>query len=355
MALRLHGTTYYAYFIRWERDGEVLRKRQVERSLATSDLDIARLLEQKLMEDARTASNEARATAKIDCILNGATIKKSLQVRRRLKLSDAINRAERYAPVGFTAQKLWKRFVRESGCTYMDEVTPERALSYLENRYEGGKMYNNARSALNGVFKLLLVDAGLESSPFDRVHTRRVHSANQRPFTEDEYRRILSVAPSPWKEAVQIAWHTGMREKDVFTLKWSEIHGDLIRKLPAKTARFRREVVIPIHPDLQKLLDSLPRHGERVLGAWPYRNKTKSFTTAFSGILRDAGIEPDKDTRLCFNCIRNSFITRCDAAGIPRHAIRGIVGHVSDDMTDLYSHDEISARLIQKLPTISNS
>jgi hypothetical protein len=43
-------------------------------------------------------------------------------------------------------------------------------------------------------------------------------------------------------------------------------------------------------------------------------------------------------------------VSRLDAAGIPRHAIRGMVGHVSDDTTDLYSHDLTTARQILDLP-----
>jgi integrase len=207
------------------------------------------------------------------------------------------------------------------------------------------------KSALNNVFRLLLRDSGMERSPFDTLPSRRISSLSQRPFTREEYRRILAVAPSPWKEAVQIAWYTGLREKDVFTLKWSEISGDLIRKLPAKTARFRREVLIPIHPALQRVLDALPRNGERVLGAWAYKPNYIYFKRSFGKILADAGIEQESASgRVVFNSLRNSFISRCDAAGIPRHAIRGIVGHVSDSMTDLYSHDETSARLIQTLP-----
>jgi integrase len=351
MALRTHNGIYYAYFVQWERDGTELRRRRIERSLATSDREVARVLESKLMRDAKEKSREARAGAKIEAILTGGTVTKARPAPRRMKIRNAIERAERYVELGETAKKLWRRFERESGFVYMDELRPQDALNYLEKvAPNGGKYYNNTRSALNSIYRILLIDAGLNSSPFALVRSVRVSTLSQRPITREEYARILAVAPSPWREAAQIAWHTGMREKDVFTLKWSEIKGDLIRKLPAKTARFRREVLIPIHPDLQKILDSIPRKGERVLGAWKYDPNYIGFRSAFGKILRSAGIETESSSgRVTFNSFRNSFISRCDAAGIPRHAIRGIVGHVSDSMTDLYSHDETSARLIQNL------
>jgi integrase len=201
------------------------------------------------------------------------------------------------------------------------------------------------KSALNNVYKTLLLDSGMDSSPFERLPTRKASTLAQRPFTQEEYERLLANAKHPWKEAIQIAWWTGMRKKDVFQLRWSEITGDMIRKLPAKTARFRREVLIPIHPELQRLLDSIEHKGKFVLTC------TKNdYDRGFNELLKKCGIIEDESGTVNFNCLRNSFISRCDAAGIPRHAIRGIVGHVSDTQTDLYSHDETSARLIQTLP-----
>ena len=359
MALHRRGTQndYHAYFYAWERTETGLKRVRREVNLFTTDVYVARSLENTLMERNRKQSDEARAAAKIEAILTGNTVTviHAEPRRRRLKLTDALKRAERYREIGESAKKLWRRFEREAGVVYMDEVTPQRALAYLEKvSPNGGKYYNNARSALNGIFKLLLVETGLSQSPFEPIQPSRVSSLSQRPFTREEYARILDASPEPWRSAVQIAWYTGLREKDVFTLKWSEIKGDLIRKLPAKTARFRREVLIPIHPSLANVLKTLRKaHSSdgRVLGAWKYDPNYIGFRKAFGLILEKAGIPKEtREGRACFNSLRNSFISRCDAAGIPRHAIRGIVGHVSDDMTDLYSHDETSARLIQTLP-----
>ena len=356
MALRIRGKAgfYHAYYVAWERTSEGgLRRKHVEVNLGTTDRDVAKSLEVRLMNRARESSVEARASAKIEAILNGTTVSivHAEPRKRRVKVSEALDRAERYREIGATARKMWRRFERESGYTFLDEVTPTAALAYLQRiAPSGGKYYNNTRSALNGIFKLLLVDSGMDASPFDKLMPTRCSTLSQRPFTLEEYERIIAAAPSPWREAVQIAWFTGMREKDVFTLRWSEIRGDLIRKLPAKTARFKREVLIPIHPKLAELLKTIPRDGARVLGHWPYNPDYIGFRRAFGEILTRAGITETREGRVCFNSLRNSFISRCDAAGIPRHAIRGIVGHVSDKMTDLYSHDETSARLIQSLP-----
>lgn len=347
MALRIRGKAGYwhAYYVAWERTPDGLRRKHVEVNLGTRDRDVAKSLEVRLMRRAKESSAEARASAKIEAILTGGTVQIQRTVKRRLKIAAALERAARYHDFGITAQNYWKRFQRGIGCVYMDEVTPEIAFGYLDKLNLSGKSYNNMKCALNAVFKTLLLDSGMTSSPFDHLPIRKASTLAQRPFTREEYERLLAVAKSPWSEAMQIAWYTGLRKKDVFGLKWSEIHGDVIRKLPAKTARFRREVLIPIHPRLQAVLSGLKRKGEYLLTI------TKNdYDRGFNALLSRAGIVEDDSGTVNFNSFRNSFISRCDAAGIPRHAIRGIVGHVSDTQTDLYSHDETSARLIQTLP-----
>ena len=155
-----------------------------------------------------------------------------------------------------------------------------------------------------------------------------------------------------WKSASLIAWFTGLRQKDVFLLRWDQIDGDVLTTLPAKTARFGRAVRIPIHPQLAEALRKLPRRGDRVLGAWDYDPESISFRRLFGSLLRKLDIRDNLHGIVVFNSFRDSFITRCDAAGVPRHAIRGIVGHTEDNTTDLYSHDLTSARQVQQLPRV---
>ena len=59
-----------------------------------------------------------------------------------------------------------------------------------------------------------------------------------------------------------------------------------------------------------------------------------------------------KDGKASFHSLRATFITRCEEAGIPRSAIRGMVGHVSDVTTDNYSQDKVTPRLILNLPYV---
>lgn len=361
MALRKRGKAGYwhVYFdtIRETEDGP--RRVRTTINLGTTDKKAARSLESELMRKNREAIHRRRVQQILDVVGNCSEIPNNSiparHRRRRLLIADALDAAEKHREIGESTKKIWRKFEREINLRYMDQLTNEAAFDYLSDKCGGasGKRFNNVRSALNSVYKLTLLESGMDDSPFARIPQRRLQSKHQRPFTEEEFIRIYQAAPQPWKSAALIAWFTGLRQKDVFLLRWSDIEGDVLTTVPAKTSRFGRGVQIPIHPQLAAELQSLPHVDDRVLGAWPYTPNYIRFRRAFGEILDRLGIRDNQRGIVAFNSLRDSFVTRCDAAGIPRHAIRGIVGHVSDETTDLYSHDLTTARLVQGLPSVN--
>ena len=361
MALRKRGKAgfWHAYFdtIRETENGP--RRVRTTINLGTTDKKAARALESELMRKNREAIQRRRVQKLLDADGNSSEIpNNSIPVRvhrkRRLLVTDALEAAEKHREIGESTKKIWRKFERECKIKYMDQLTKEMAFDYLTEHCTGesGKRFNNVRSALNTVFKLTLLESGLDDSPLAKIPQRRLKPEHQRPFTEEEFVRIYEAAPQPWKSAALIAWFTGLREIDVFKLRWDKITDDVLETVPCKTARFGRGVRVPLHSQLIQELNTLPRVNERVLGAWPYKPNDVKFRTAFGDLLDDLGIKDNEQGIVKFNSFRNSFVTRCDEAGIPRHAIRGIVGHMSDKMTDLYSHDLTTARLVQGLPSV---
>lgn len=365
MALRKRGKKnfYHAYFrtVKTLEDGTLLRGMTTV-NLGTTDLQTAKALEAELMRKQKNIRIYQRAKAyqiRMEIAAGERpahdlpAVQQQKKKVKRLLIAEAMEVASQYRQFGVTAQRIWRSFTREIACRYMDQVTPEMALSYLTSRQgKSGKTYNNLKHTLNRIFTVTLLHSGMTESPFAKIPNRKLNAKHQRPLTEEEFLRLHAAAPEPWKSAVMIAWWTGLREKDVFTLEWDEIVGDVIVTKPAKTARFGRSVRIPIHAQLQEYLMTIPRSGIRILGAWTYSPSNSAWRKTFSNLLHELGIESSAQGIVNFNSIRDSFVTRLDAAGLPRHAIRGLVGHVSDDQTDLYSHDLTSARLLQQLPSL---
>ena len=334
-------------------------------NLGTADLREARALEAELMRKNRAATLHQRYLAHLARLEAAATITPGAPEpdlrpvrqhrKKRLKLADWREAAEKYRHVSIDTARIFERFVSRIGVRYFDEVTPEAALQYLHGHYGAdgkGKSFNNNKTALNAIFKFLLVDAGMTASPFAAIPNRQHTAKHQRPFTEDEFRRIYHAAPEPWKSACVIAWYTGLREETVFNMRWSQIRDDVLTIVPGKTARYGRAVQVPLHPAIMQRLATLPRVNDYVLGLPPNKRNNGYFTRQFGQVLDRLGIVDDDAGIVNFNCFRNSFITRCDELGLPRHATRGIVGQVSDETTDLYSRDLATARRVQSFPTV---
>jgi len=269
---------------------------------------------------------------------------------RRLRLDSALDAAGKYAPVSDTMRRVWSRFARSMPVRYCDELTAPMIHGYLD-QYARGKTYNNVRNIVGRVLSLTRMESGVDRNPVDLIPTRRSESTHQRPLSLQEFLRLHAAAPNPWRTAVLIAWHTGLRQKDVATLRWSEIRDGAIHHTPGKTARFGRAVEIPVHPQLAAALTALPHANDFILGQWwPNGTIPDHDRRRFAALLASCGITSDSTGIVNFNSLRDSFVSRLDAAGIPRHAIRGMVGHISDDTTDLYSHDLTTARRILSLP-----
>lgn len=367
MALRTRGKKkfYHAYFrtVKTLEDGTLLRGMTTV-NLGTTDLQTAKALEAELLQKqkkirlfqkvkAHQIRMEIDAGESVETDLPQAVIQHR---KKHLLISDALSVAEKYRKLGTSAQRIWRSFCRDLGrrnVRYMHQVSPEMAFSFLNGREgKSGKTFNNLKHCLNKIFTLTMIESGIQESPFARIPNRSLDSRHQRSLTEEEFLRLFHAAPEPWKSASLIAWWTGLREKDIFTLEWEEIQGDCIVTKPAKTARFGRSVRIPIHPQLMVFLRTIPRSGSRILGAWPYCPQNSAWRKKFSSLLQDLNITETADGIVNFNSIRDSFVTRMDSAGLPRHAIRGMVGHVEDTQTDLYSHDLVSARQLQSLPDL---
>lgn len=180
--------------------------------------------------------------------------------RGTLRLDEMFETALKYRNLSNTHRKLFARFVREVGKNFADEISPKIALDYLTERYGSGngKSFNNVRIVLNTVFKLCLIEAGIECSPFEKVMPRRVETViHHRPLTQEEFLKAFHAAEEPWKTLSLIAWHTGARLetcKRIMEELLTSPADEIIIK-PGKTARFGRSVYIPIHPELRAWID----------------------------------------------------------------------------------------------------
>lgn len=346
MALRKKGKYWHAYFL--------VKGKMVSKSTGQTDKDKARYLEDVLHSDIKNDRIAKRFGFTSTKALEQVT--QAIQAKeKRIKLSDLYDIAVKYRELSRFHFNAINRFIKNTSVKYASEVTPRIALDYLQQNYGhgNGKSYNNARTYLNTIFKACLVETGMDTSPFESLLPMRIRDVEaHRRITNKEFEQLYSELREPWKTAALISWYTGLRKSDCFSLCWNDIDEDkqAIIKVPGKTSRYARAVYVPVHPRLWSRILELPRPESPempILGKVNLDNRSSCLHLAeVFGKLGDTA-----DGKASFHSLRASFITRCDEAGIPRHALRGIVGHTSDTTTNMYSQDKQSAELIRSLST----
>ena len=338
--IRRRGANWH---IVWRENG-----RKVERSLGTSDEAEARRL-----ADALTSALAARRKAALLSRLLGDApqVERKPQTRKGLAIADALEVARRHRALSVEHEREWAALCKSLKVIYMHDLTPQICLDYLDERFgnNSAKRYNNVLTLLNVVCSACLVEAGLQASPFAAVMRRRkTEEKHHRPFTREEQARIIAALDGHpyWRLLTLIALYTGLRLESCKRLCPSMIADGMITIVPSKTARFGRAVQIPLTAELA---DALPVVADDMpyCSAYPaeeYIWYTKERTIFYTQLLDTLNITDSADGAVGFHSWRVTYVTRLEEAGVDERVIRGIVGHTSQRMTDLYNHDSESAK-----------
>lgn len=158
------------------------------------------------------------------------------------------------------------------------------------------------------------------------------------PWSPEEIDTFLKAAPDRLYHAVMLALYTGQRRSDLIRMRWKDYSGDYIDVVQQKT---RKKLSIPVHPNLKKMLDTMPRnikgrghtmvdyiltnaHGERWLG--------DTLTVAISRQARVLGIKSRN-----LHGLRKSAANMLAEAGCTPHQIASITGHASLRQVEHYT------------------
>lgn len=239
----------------------------------------------------------------------------------------------------------------------INEVSREIAHEYMKTfNDKSSSTFNNNKNSLSSIWQVLMIPATLRENIWRLISGAENDSTSYRDFSYPEVMTIIAKAQGFWRYATAIGFYTGLRFKDVVHLRKSQIHGQYIVLIPAKTHRNKKDVFIFIHPDLQKILDFVikesPSDQDYLFPQAVRDYKKKSFQSAYSKLLDKCKIQEDSRGIIGFHSLRHTFVTINEAAGVDRKVLQGIVGHGSPVMTGHYSHDKESCKIIQQMPSL---
>jgi len=185
---------------------------------------------------------------------------------------------------------------------------------------------------LKHMFKKAVQWGYLSETPFTNLELQKEPAPRTRYATADEWPRLLSACTAEMRNVVVFARFTGMREGEIFNLKWSDIdwqHESItITKCKNNTPR-----TIPLTKALCRQLR--PRHRQaRSIYVFPGKEgRRTTLRTAFNGACRRAGIENFR-----FHDLRHTFASDLVNKGIDLMTIMKLMGHKSIQSTMRYAH-----------------
>lgn len=213
----------------------------------------------------------------------------------------------------------------------------------------------------------------LLANPAAAVQLPDVSGDTRLPFTWEQVRLLISAAEGEWKTVVLLGVYTGARLGDCVTMQWKHVDFEnrTLRFKPQKTSRKGHELVVPLHPELEAHLLTLPiPEAAKTTDAslspslMEFRiGGRQGISRQFQAIMKEAGIEnalvrakKGQGRSLFqygFHSLRHTFNTLLLNAGVPQELRMKLSGHASEEMNTRYSHAELTTlrAAVDKLPT----
>ena len=247
---------------------------------------------------------------------------------------------ERYAINGFLRSNLAN--IR------LDQVTPAGIAKYRDQRLECMKPATVVRELgwLQHAIDIACSDWGQNlpnGNPAREVRRPKVDNRRERRLQTGEWEKLLDAVHDTrtplMRPLLRLALATGMRRGELLGMQWQHIDLERYTVFLPKTKNGRTRTV-PLSPDAMRVLEALPRNGER---CFPLTGN--SVRLAFERLRRRASIED-----LTFHDIRHEAISRFVESGLSLAQVQMISGHRDLRMLLRYTHlavEDIVAKLHQ--------
>ncbi len=193
---------------------------------------------------------------------------------------------------------------------------------------------NRELSILSRVFTLAVENEILPYNPCRLVKPLRTNNERIRYLTEDEEKLLLNeLKDIPLtKNIVIFAINTGMRQGEIFNLKWFDVDfkREFVQVRESKNGKSR---AIPMNEKIISLLKSLSKSSEFVFPSPKTNLRLDNIKRSFNRAKSDVKI-----TDFHFHDLRHTFATRLVDAGVSITVLAELLGHSDIRMTKRYAH-----------------
>lgn len=239
------------------------------------------------------------------------------------------------------------------GASAITAISPAVVAGYVNSGNERRSTAVRKLTALRQLFSFCLDSGYCTRNPagpslvrvnYDAFTHLEKERIEKKPFTEEEIRRLLSLAPPFWQHAITIAVATGLRLGDIINLEWASFNEDRTH-LTVWTDKSNVRVSYPLSVEVYGLVTVLERwQREHLTGIqsvlFPAEHERyadpagrAAFSVEFSRLCRKAGIEGKS-----FHSLRHTYASNAITTGKSILAVAKDLGHASTSTTQIYVH-----------------
>ncbi len=274
-----------------------------------------------------------------------------------------------------------KRFLDALGTRrslQLTDILPSDVQKFIDAQAKAGKAGTTVRieyKILNSLFADALRQGLIATNPAAAIAVPMDAGESREPFTWAHVRDLINNASPEWKTVIMLGAYTAARLGDCCAMRWKHIdlQGQLIRFRAGKTKAKKKDLVIPMHPDLEAHLLTLPMPDGADAAEQPLSpalavlniGGRSGLSRQFQEIMAQAGIvnaEVRKangagrsQSAYGFHSLRHSFNSMLLNSGVGEDLRMRLSGHASTEMNRRYSHAEVETlrAAVAKLPRVS--
>lgn len=267
-------------------------------------------------------------------------------------------------------RKYWNDFVfflkrRYPRVCHMQHVTPAIAENYIalirkygrfENHYNrknemlANTTCNEIHASISQIFDLLKNETGMKENPFKGIDKLPQDTDGHEAYTFEELKLIFDNADKLLYPLFMIGLFSGLRLGDICTLKKANISFERHFIYVQKQRKTGGAASIPMYSYLEEYLKSIydtRNDSEYLLPdlAEVYLRNKSTISNWVTRFLEGLGIMTKKQipgrtqkvNTKGIHSLRHTFCSIAGVCGIPETVVQSIVGHMTPEMTKLYS------------------
>jgi integrase len=223
---------------------------------------------------------------------------------------------------------------------YLGELTLNEINQDVIDLIRSVKLKEVSKATTNrylALIRSILIRSRDEWEWIDKVPKIRLFkesNSRERSLTVEQVKNLMQELPAHQRETVMFALATGLRQRNVLSLEWSQVNLELRHAwVKATHSKNRRPIAVPLNNTAMNVLQrQIGKHEVRV---FTYLGKPlkAANTRAWGNALKRAGIE---DFR--WHDLRHTWATWQRQAGTPTHELQRLGGWRTGAMVERYAH-----------------